>query len=213
MDRNYSGAKRVFVVDVEGAGPSPMSGVMTEFGIVDVESRQWFHGVLWDAEPHPDNPAKPVPSKENTGYSIGYSQFDLQNGAYRSTKTPKEVFLAAEKWVKTLADGRSPVLASDNNGYDGMWMTCGFDEHGIASPFGFTSRRIGDYAAGLGGDFMMSSKWKSLRDVPHTHRSHEDAQGNAGALRALWAMQDELKAQDPDRLDRVRELMAILRKR
>ena len=43
-------------VDTEADGPCPGKGVMTEFGAVELESRQTFHGVLWKAEPDPKNP-------------------------------------------------------------------------------------------------------------------------------------------------------------
>lgn len=189
---------RIFEIDVEAAGPAPTNGVMTEFGVVDVTTRQWFHGRLWDATPDPDIPAKPVPQKENPGWTVGHSQFDLQDGMYRSAKDAKQVYVELEKWLKALAGGARIVGSSDNNGYDMMWMQCGFASHGMTSPLGFSSRRIGDYAAGLLNDSKNTSKWKQLRDVKHDHTAHADAQGNAGARRALVEMERRLNALYPD---------------
>jgi hypothetical protein len=42
-------------VDTEADGPCPGKGVMTEFGAVELESRQTFHGVLWETEPELKN--------------------------------------------------------------------------------------------------------------------------------------------------------------
>lgn len=186
--QGHNGA-RIFLVDIEGSAPSPITGVMTEFGVVDLESRQWFHGRLWDATPDPDIPAKPVPTVENPGFTVGYSAFDLKQGQYRSAKDAKQVFVELDSWMRKLAAGRQMSLTSDNPSYDAMWMTCGFDAHGLKSPFGFSGRRIGDYAAGLFNDFKNTSKWKQLRDVKHSHLAHEDSQGNAGALLALHELE------------------------
>lgn len=189
---------RIFLLDIEAAGPAPTNGVMTEFGVVDLETRQWFHGKLWDAHPDPDIPAKPVPEKENPGWSVGYSQFDLRTGQYRSATDAKQVYVEFEKWLKGLAGNRRITAESDNNGYDMMWMQCGFASHGLTSPLGFSSRRIGDYAAGLINDFKSTSKWKQLRDVKHDHTPHADSQGNAGALQGLIEMQRRLNELYPD---------------
>lgn len=51
-------------VDVEARGVSPIHGTMTEFGAVHEKSRQTFHGVLYEAEPDPANPAVPVVGKQ-----------------------------------------------------------------------------------------------------------------------------------------------------
>jgi hypothetical protein len=44
-------------VDCEARGTSPVRGVLTEFGAVHYDTRDTFHGRLFDATPHPDNPA------------------------------------------------------------------------------------------------------------------------------------------------------------
>jgi hypothetical protein len=50
-------------VDVEARGRSPVNGIMTEFGAVHEPSRKSFHGVLFEGEPDPNNPAVPLVGK------------------------------------------------------------------------------------------------------------------------------------------------------
>src|SRR3954447_26622473 len=49
--------KNLIFVDCEATGPCPGKGELTEFGAVEYESRQTFHGVLFEARPRADNPA------------------------------------------------------------------------------------------------------------------------------------------------------------
>ena len=79
-------------VDTEADGPCPGKGVMTEFGAVELETRQTFHGVLWEAVPDPSNPAMP----KRTGKS-----FDAT-----------DVFTRFDEWLKQFP-GR-PIFVSDN---------------------------------------------------------------------------------------------------
>jgi hypothetical protein len=47
-------------VDVEARGRSRVNGIMTEFGAVHEPSHKSFHGVLFECEPDPNNPAVPL---------------------------------------------------------------------------------------------------------------------------------------------------------
>ena len=47
-------------VDCEARGRSPVNGVLTEFGAVHYETRQTFHGRLFEGTPDPVNPAVPL---------------------------------------------------------------------------------------------------------------------------------------------------------
>ena len=42
---------------LRGAGISPVRGVLTEFGAVHYDTRDTFHGRLFEATPDPANPA------------------------------------------------------------------------------------------------------------------------------------------------------------
>jgi hypothetical protein len=44
-------------VDCEARGTSPVNGVLTEFGAVHYDTRDTFHGRLFNATPDPANPA------------------------------------------------------------------------------------------------------------------------------------------------------------
>lgn len=61
--------QRIFLVDVEATNKTPYSGVMTEFGVVDCNTRCWFHGHLWDFHPDPKVPARPVAERENPRFT------------------------------------------------------------------------------------------------------------------------------------------------
>ncbi|MFT4189269.1 MAG: hypothetical protein QM621_11885 [Aeromicrobium sp.] len=179
--------QRLFLVDVEASARTPFRGVMTEFGVVDFETRAWFHGRLWDFHPHPDVPALPVPTRENPGWSATTALDPRREDPERV-----EAADAAQVFVELIASDARPVLVSDNPGYDVMWMADGFDRHGLPDPFGHSSRRIGDLAAGLAGDWRRTSDWKRLRVTPHDHTPVNDALGNAEALAALLAEHGQL---------------------
>lgn len=169
---------RLFLVDVESTGPSPANSVMTEFGVVDFETRAWFHGHLWDFVPTPNIPALPIATDLNVGYTSSTSgkRIDFEgNLAQLALYTTLAGWLGSER----------PVFVSDNPGWDFMWMACGFDSVGLPNPFGHSSRRIGDFAAGLAGNWKQQTKWKSLRETRHTHNPVDDAMGNAEALEKL----------------------------
>lgn len=151
-------------VDCEATGLSPHSGVLTEFGAVELETRETFHGVLWDSEPDPDYPAKPR----------------ITGGAHDAV----EVFTRFETWLKEVSQGQ-PVFVSDNPAYDFQWINHGFDVTLGRNPFGHSGRRIADFYAGLHRDFRKTQGWKRLRRTHHDHHPVNDAMGNVEAFAAL----------------------------
>lgn len=162
--RNKTGMEKLIFVDCEATGPCPGKGVLTEFGAVDFRTRKTFHGVLYESEPRKDNPAL----SRRTG-----QEFD-----------PVEVFAGFEKWLESLGKGR-PVFVSDNPAYDWQWINHGFWHALDRNPFGHSARRIGDFYAGLVGDFRATQKWKTLRVTPHDHNPVHDAMGNVEAFERL----------------------------
>lgn len=179
---------RLFLVDIESTGPSPANSVMTEFGVVDFETRAWFHGHLWDFVPTPNIPALPIATKLNPGYTATGGGY---NGERNDFTGPEDdavtaVYLSFTVWLDTIGGyGNRYVFVSDNPGWDFMWMAYGFDSVGLTNPFGHSSRRIGDFAAGLAKNWNQQSKWKGLRKTRHTHNPVDDAMGNAEALAVL----------------------------
>lgn len=160
---------KLIFVDCEATGPCPGLGYLTEFGAVDYDSRETFYGRLHDTFPHPDNPAIPV--------------IDTQSKIYYS---PKDVFTRFHNWLATLpSPGSRPIFVSDNPAYDWQWINYMFHLHVGRNPFGFSARRIGDYYAGLQGDFSQTQDWKKLRKTTHDHNPVNDAMGNVEAFAAL----------------------------
>lgn len=156
----------LILVDVEATGISPATGVMTEFGAVEFKSRATFHGILWDSEPDPENPAKPRLIEPATNYD----EFKVM-GSF-------------EYWIKKVSKDR-PIFVSDNPAYDFQWINFYFDKTLGRNPFGHSGRRIADFWAGLQNDFYNTQKWKRYRVTPHDHNPVNDAMGNAEALQKL----------------------------
>ncbi|HYL97868.1 MAG TPA: exonuclease [Blastocatellia bacterium] len=151
-------------VDCEAVGPCPGVGELTEFGAVAYPFKAVFHGVLAECEPDPANPAL----SRITG-----RRFD-----------PVQVFTDFENWLKDNTQGR-PVFVSDNPAYDFQWISYGFWTTLNRNPFGHSGRRIGDFYAGLVGDFYQAQAWKKLRVTPHDHNPVHDAMGNVEAFERL----------------------------
>jgi hypothetical protein len=156
--------RNLIFVDCEATGPCPGLGVLTELGAVAFESRHTFHGLLFDSVSKPDNPA--LSEVVGDGYD------------------PVEVFGRFAAWLATEVDGR-PIMVSDNPAFDFPWIACGFHRALGRNPFGHSARRIGDFYAGLTGDFMTTQAWKRLRQTPHDHNPVHDAMGNVEAFSRL----------------------------
>lgn len=155
----------LFFVDVEATTMSPASGYMTEFGAVNHDTLETFHGILAEAEPSPENPAVPV---------ITGQIFD----AY-------PVMESFNFWVQdTTTDGRA-IFVSDNPAFDFMWITYYFDDTIGVTPFGHSGRRIGDFFAGVRRNWKTTQAWKKWRITPHNHHPVNDAMGNVEAFNRI----------------------------
>ncbi len=161
--REGAGVGLIFV-DVEATGLSPATGVMTEFGAVEYDSRRTFHGVLHEAEPDPANPAK--------SRIIGRSFPEA------------DVMQRFAAWLKQVSAGH-PVFVSDNPAYDFQWINYYFDKALGLNPFGHSGRRISDYWAGLQRDWRDTQSWKKYRSTPHDHNPVHDAMGNVEAFTVM----------------------------
>ncbi len=102
---------------------------------------------------------------------------------FHGTDASKETFRNFAEWLKQF-DG-PPVFVSDNPAYDWQWINFYFWKHLGCNPFGYSARRIGDFYAGLVGDFRKSQGWKRLRVTRHDHDPVNDATGNAEAFERL----------------------------
>ena len=90
-------------------------------------------------------------------------------------------------WVTSITNRERATFVSDNPAYDWQWINYYFDKYGIKNPFGYSARRIGDFYAGLVGDFGRANEWKKLRVTPHTHKAIDDVMGNVEAFERLLA--------------------------
>lgn len=105
----------------------------------------------------------------------------------------KDTFLAFSKWLGEQfpldENGRQRrvIFVSDNPAFDFQWINCGFHKHLGFNPFGHSARRIGDFYAGLCGNFRVSQQWKRLRITPHDHNPVHDAMGNVEAFDRILA--------------------------
>jgi hypothetical protein len=160
VEEKYAG---LIFVDCEARGPSPLSGTMTEFGAVHFVTQDTFHGVLYRGEPDPDNPAIPR--------------------VLERLAEPGPVATEFAHWISDHT-GR-PTLVSDNPAFDFMWIAALFDAAGIPNPFGHSGRRIGDFYAGLAGNWSSTWEWKRWRITPHDHNPVHDAMGNVEAFRQI----------------------------
>lgn len=96
------------------------------------------------------------------------------------------VFKEFAGWLQVNAPGR-PLLVSDNPAFDWQWINDGFHRHLGFNPFGHSARRVGDFYAGLVGDFREASRWKRLRVTKHDHNPVHDALGNLEAFERMLA--------------------------
>lgn len=154
-------------VDCEATGKSPFNGFLTEFGAVEYETRETFHGILYPSRPDPDNPA--------IRRRISVLEAEPID--------KKQVFLDFEEWLHRFPPGYTFV--SDNPAFDYQWISYGFDEHLGRNPFGHSARRISDFYAGLNRDWRNTQEWKRFRKTKHDHHPVHDALGNVEAFEEI----------------------------
>jgi hypothetical protein len=163
-----------FFVDVEADGQSPVKGTMTEFGVVHYDTKETFHGILFEGHPDPENPAKPV-----VGDRVA---------------TAEEVVEKLDAWISQfIGDGRA-VMISDNPAYDFMWIAGMYDEANVDNRFGHSARRISDFYAGVQLRWSDTQSWKELRETVHDHNPVNDAMGNVEAFRKIQEIVKEKRS-------------------
>lgn len=109
---------------------------------------------------------------------------------FQSRKTFHGKPLGRGHWLQTFQDFElwlsqfpgHPLFVSDNPAYDWQWINYHFHKELGRNPMGFSARRIGDFYAGLRGDFYKANEWKKLRVTPHDHNPVNDAMGNVEAF-------------------------------
>jgi len=162
----------IFVVDVESDGPVPGLYSMISFGAVKVDKNL---GCTFYGE------TAPISDQWIPGALAVSNISREQHSAYPSPEIAIKNFA---KWIEENTEGR-PVFMSDNNGFDAAFINYYMHRYNGSNPFGFSSRRIGDFYAGLVKDITSANRWKYLRKTKHTHNPVDDAKGNAEALIAM----------------------------
>lgn len=147
---------RLIFVDCEAYGGCPSMGRLTEFG-----------AVTWSSV---------------TFHSMDYAG-DLSKMVL-SSDGEKELWEHFHYWLGCNVDGH-PIFVSDNPAFDWQWINDGFLRCLGYNPFGHSARRIGDFYAGLTGNFRNASKWKRLRVTKHDHNPVHDALGNLEAFKRM----------------------------
>lgn len=156
------------MVDIESDGPIPGDFSMISFGAVLVNENldQTFYGQL-------------APISENyIPEALAVSGFSREETkTFRDAKTVMAEF---EAWIASVCGKDRPVLISDNNGFDSMFIAWYFHHFIGSNPFGHSSQNLGSLFKGMEKD--MFKNFKHLRVTKHTHHPVEDAKGNAEAL-------------------------------
>jgi hypothetical protein len=161
-------------VDCEARGTSPVNGVLAEFGAVHYDTRETFHGRLFEATPDPENPAISLVGER--------------------LATDKEVAGAFNDWLLTVVGSTRPVFVSDNPAYDWQWIAGMFDRAHMPNPFGHSARRISDFWAGVQLDWSDTQSWKRFRKIAHDHNPVNDAMGNVEAFERIQQIVKERRS-------------------
>ncbi len=119
--------------------------------------------------------------------AVAYPSMETFYGDLRGkTKSEKyNIFANFDTWLKERCKEYRPLFVSDNPAFDWQWMNYWFWHLLEGNPFGWSARRIGDYYAGLCGNFLQKQHWKKLRITKHTHHPVDDAMGNAEAFKRV----------------------------
>lgn len=160
------------MVDIEADGPIPGDYSMVALGAVLVKEglEQRFSARLKPISEHWRAEALAV---------CGFSREDSLNFA-----EPATVMADFETWILTQSKGR-PMLISDNNGFDAMFISWYFHHFLGRNPFGHSSSNLGSLYKGLVQDAFQT--FKHLRQTAHNHDPLQDALGNAEALLQMKA--------------------------
>ena len=127
-----------------------------------------------DANPTPDG---------WTLREFGAVHYDTMTTFYGKDSS-SATFIEFDKWLSSFGRERKTFI-TDNIAYDWPPIHFYLMLHVGRNQFGHSARRIGDFYAGLTGDFSNASKWKKLRVTPHDHNPVHDAIGNAEAFRRI----------------------------
>jgi len=161
-------------VDVETSGPTPSSGSLIAIGACPVDRLD----VTFYRELSPD-PAIPWDHRTEEAHRLTRTYLEAHGVDAR------DAIRSFAEWVKTTAEGRTPVMVGVNVSFDWMFLAdylvryVGHNPFGIA-PLDLKSLFMGKYAVERWAD---TTKLAMLRHVtvelPHTHNALDDARMQA----------------------------------
>jgi hypothetical protein len=174
----------LFMLDVEADGSAPGINSMISFAVMKVQrdtaNAPFFYGKT--------SPLKysEVARDDNMGLVLaGHTR--AEHEAFPSWK---ETIVQFSDWIKENNEGNRAICISDNPAFDWQWINYYCARRGIENPFGHSARRVGDFYAGLEGDFGKASQWKRFRFTKHSHNPVDDVRGNVEALVRIVDMHD-----------------------
>lgn len=159
-------------VDCEGKGPAPglNNDAKFEFGAVEYRTRESFHGYGGTEQTF----------RNFAGWLLEFT--------HPCKKCKGQGYLPDGDCPSCRGLGRSRLtFVSDNVAYDWQFINYYLHKFTGSNPFGHSGRRIGDFFAGLKGDFYAAQDWKKWRKTPHDHNPVHDAMGNVEAFERIMA--------------------------
>lgn len=194
----------VFFISVECTADTPMSGVMSAFGLVNAGTKDTLYARLYVTRPDPENPESQVVERYSDGDPITDMYTIINRGAVTRYPVMRDTAAAVLQWMVGLTpEGCRPILLSDNIVSDAMWFNCFTDAVLGSAVFLDTSYDIADYYSGsLGAHIASSHLWDDRRKESDTNYPVEVAMSNARELRYLLG----IDVRDPDEDDDAEEV-------
>ena len=133
----------------------------------------------------------PAPTLNDEGlFEFGAVDYDTRK-SFHGRGGNKETFVEFDEWLKQFEG--THIFVSDNPAYDWQFINYYFHRFLDHNPFGHSARKIGDFYAGLKGEFFNTQEWKKWRVTKHDHNPEHDAMGNVEAFERILAMGKERK--------------------
>lgn len=163
--------------DVEASGQCPGMFDLISIGLIVIEPglTRSFYGEM-------------APLHDNFQQGA-YDAIGMTREQHLAMPSAEETMQRMKAWCRDLlaSCGGRLVFISDNNGFDFAFLNWYCWKFLSENPFGHSSRRIGDFCAGVSQNFQNTQGWKKRRITAHTHNALDDARGNAEAIMDFMA--------------------------
>ena len=192
---------KYIVVDVESSGPTPARYSMLSFGTCLVDDpNKTFYAELKPILSRYIKPAMKVGclGLKCLGRRKGDKQYDPKSAFFRPSVVlellkkegihPRVAMLQFRNWImKHMKHSNqfSPILASDCDAFDGMWIHYYFDRFGIQNPFDHGGVNINSMYKGFVKDASAKIKYSEFWCAELPHNALGDAIIQAKAFSAM----------------------------